>query len=168
MSVSFGGVLEGLVSYPVFIGSIIVAIVSISLLIVKWKSMKKELRILFIILGIISGLVLAFFIALIIGFGGNSPIADPVPLTIESTQIFHLENATDHDRFTTLIAVTLHDDGSVEFALPHASSYHHPEYRYSFSDDELLIHAVVPHKIREQYDLDNDEVVARFSIKTTK
>jgi hypothetical protein len=109
--------------------------------------------------------ILLFPLVALIGCGNEANlITNPTAPTIKTIQIFHLENATDHDIHTKLSAITLHIDGSAEFATPSISSYHLPECRYSYLDGELLIHAVIYPKTRERYNLEDGEIIARFSV----
>jgi dolichol kinase len=78
-----GGIMEGLMtivlSMPVLIGSVIILFVSVFLLIVRSKSMKKETRLLLIILAIATGALVSFLFFLVSTFGSNHPPAPPTP-----------------------------------------------------------------------------------------
>jgi uncharacterized membrane protein len=71
--------IAGFLSYPVLVISILVAIISISLLILKRETLKKESKALLTILTAIAVVVIAILIALSFAFGNNHPIAPPVP-----------------------------------------------------------------------------------------
>ena len=79
MLYGLGSILSGLMTYPVMICSIIVAIVSIILLITKRKTMKKALRIVLLILVVIAVAIIAFLIIMMFAFGSNQPVTLPVP-----------------------------------------------------------------------------------------
>jgi len=79
MSGGIGVFLVSILSYPVLICSVLVAIVSITLLIVKRKTLKKEVKILLIILSAIAVVVIVFFAFMVIITGSNLPAAPPVP-----------------------------------------------------------------------------------------
>jgi len=68
-------------------------------------------------------------------------------------QQFILENATDRDRGTKMLSVTLYNDGTAQLAIPPISSYALvvPCY-YSFAGGELIIH------------YESDNVIARFEV----
>ena len=63
---------------------------------------------------------------------------DSVPF--EQIRQYILENATDHDRFSKMLSVTLYQDGTVQLATPPISSYMLTgKCFYTFVDGELLI-----------------------------
>ncbi|MCL2364100.1 MAG: M56 family metallopeptidase [Defluviitaleaceae bacterium] len=66
---------------------------------------------------------------------------------------FVLENATDMERFTRMLSVTLYADGTAALDIPPISSFaiRHPLF-FTFADNELLIHD------------DNHNVMARFEV----
>jgi len=80
VSSGFGELLVSLLSYPVLICSVLVAVVSIILLTAKRKTMGKGVKILLIILGAIAVIVIAFFVFIVIMAGNNHPAAPPVPI----------------------------------------------------------------------------------------
>jgi len=78
----FNGIGEGLsmlMSYPVLIGSILVFAISLFFLIKQRKTMRKEVKVLLIILTIVTGAIVLFLIVTAFAFGGNHPPAPPVP-----------------------------------------------------------------------------------------
>jgi len=75
-----GGVLVNLISYPVLIGSILIFAVSLYFLIAMRKTLKKEVKVLLIMLAIITGIIIGFYIFLVFAFGSNHPPAPPVRL----------------------------------------------------------------------------------------
>jgi len=93
-------------------------------------------------------------VALVSCSGEDNPIVNANVPVIETTQIFHLEYATDHERFTSLFAVTLHNDGSVEFATSPISSFFPPPSYAVFSDSELLVYS--------KFQDESDEPIAIF------
>ena len=79
MSGGIGVFLVSILSYPVLICSVLVAVVSIILLIAKRKTMGKGAKTLLTILCAIAVIVIAFFIFMAIMAGSNHPSAPPVP-----------------------------------------------------------------------------------------
>jgi len=71
-------VLVNLVSYPVLVGSILVFVISLFFLIAKKKTLKKEIKILLIVMVIVSTIIVGIFIFLVFAFGNNHPPALPV------------------------------------------------------------------------------------------
>jgi NhaP-type Na+/H+ or K+/H+ antiporter len=80
MSSGAGEVLVSLISYPVLIVSILVFAISLFFLIAKRRNLKKEVKVLLIVLAIISVIIIGFFVFLVFAFGNNHPPASPVPL----------------------------------------------------------------------------------------
>ena len=76
----FGAILMNLLSYPVLICSVVIALTSVVLLIVKGRAMKKELKILLIVLGVIAIAVIVFFVFMVIVSGNNHPEVPPIPV----------------------------------------------------------------------------------------
>jgi len=74
-----GEVLVNLISYPVLIGSILIFVISLFILIAKRKTLKKEVKVLLIVLAIITAVIIGFFVFLVFAFGSNHPPAPPVP-----------------------------------------------------------------------------------------
>lgn len=81
MSNGIGVFMESLLSYPVLIASIVVIIISVTLLILKYKQMNKYMRIFIIALLIISLLITLFLVIMAIAFGNSHPPASPVPIS---------------------------------------------------------------------------------------
>ena len=74
-----GELLANLMSYPVLIGSILIFVISLFFLIKQRKTLRKEVKVLLIILTIITGAITLGLIITAIAFGGNHPPAPPVP-----------------------------------------------------------------------------------------
>lgn len=73
--------LSGLISYPVFIGAILAAIISMVLLVSKRKTMKASTRVLLIVLFIVA-LAIVLLLSIMAGaFGNTHPEAPPVPVS---------------------------------------------------------------------------------------
>lgn len=79
MSNSFGDVLVSLMSLPVLIGSVVVAIISILLLIFKRESMKNKVKTVLVVLGVVAVTISILLAVAIFAFGNNHPAANPVP-----------------------------------------------------------------------------------------
>jgi len=75
-----GEVLVNLVSYPVLVGSILVFVISLFFLIAKKKTLKKEIKILLIVMVIVSTIITGIFVFLVFAFGNNHPSALPVSI----------------------------------------------------------------------------------------
>ena len=104
------------------------------------------------IIFIVSGMVLLIIIAVVFVLNGmNKPslIAHE-----ESPKTYHLENATDIDKFERMITVTLHSDGTAELPQPLISSFLLMSCKYSIVNGELII-----------YTGDSKESVAVFSVE---
>jgi len=73
--------LSVLMSYPLLIGSILIFAISLVFLIKQRKTMRKEIKVLFIILTIVTGAISLFLIITAIAFGSNHPPAPPFPVS---------------------------------------------------------------------------------------
>ncbi|MEG6522564.1 hypothetical protein [Desulfotomaculum sp. 1211_IL3151] len=78
MGSGIGGLIANLLTYPVLLVSISIAIFSAILLLIKGKQLNKKNKILVIVLLIIALSVILFLVIMAIAFGSAHPPASPV------------------------------------------------------------------------------------------
>ena len=76
-----------------------------------------------------------------------------------------LDNATDNDRLTKLLSISLYENDIALLATPLISSYRLPACTYLFKDDELLILASIEtEELENMLGIKNGDIIASFKV----